>query len=234
MKTAKLGAMFLISVLALAGIGAGYAAWTDTITIIGTVNTGTVDIVIEGLSGTEVYKDLDDDSCDIYYYLTDENGVLIHGYWDGPEPIDPYLVAWGNATKTGDDEITFELVNLFPSIDFMVDAKLHYVGSIPVKINSVDIQITSLTGFAWMNPLINSGDISAAIYRWDPETHTIGESVCVGDQLEYCDYLVVVLCVHIPQDDQLPDAFPFDTAMYKSGGVTVTIEFIQWNEYNNG
>ena len=43
MKSAKLGAMFLISVLALAGIGMGYAAWTDTITIDGTINTGNVD-----------------------------------------------------------------------------------------------------------------------------------------------------------------------------------------------
>ena len=81
MKTAKLGAIFMISIMALAGIGAGYAAWTDVITIKGTVNTGTVDVVIEGLSGTEVYKDLYDDSCDIRYWMTDETGeVLIHEY----------------------------------------------------------------------------------------------------------------------------------------------------------
>ena len=229
----KMGLLFMVLVIALAGLGVGFAAWTDSITIEGTVNTGTVDIEVVGLSGTEVFKDLADDSCDIRYYLTDEEGVLIHEYWDGDGlgPTTPYLVAWGNATKTGDDEITFEFVNLFPSIDFMVDAKLHYVGSIPVKINDVDIQITSLTGYAWMTPLINSGDISAALYRWDPATHEIGESVCVGDQLEYCDYLVAVLCVHIPQDDQLPLDFPWDTAMNVSGGVKVTIEFIQWNEF---
>ena len=44
MKTAKLGAMFLVSLMALAGIGASYSAWADTLTMNGTVNTGTVDV----------------------------------------------------------------------------------------------------------------------------------------------------------------------------------------------
>ena len=56
MKTAKIGAMFLISILALAGIGMGYAAWTDTITITGSVNTGSVEWAFTGYSGTWVWK----------------------------------------------------------------------------------------------------------------------------------------------------------------------------------
>ncbi len=44
MKTAKIGALFLVSVLALAGVTAGYALWSENLYIDGTVSTGDVDI----------------------------------------------------------------------------------------------------------------------------------------------------------------------------------------------
>lgn len=44
MKTAKLGAIFLISIIALAGVGVGYAHWQETLYIDGTVNTGNLDV----------------------------------------------------------------------------------------------------------------------------------------------------------------------------------------------
>lgn len=44
MKTAKLGALFLISVMALAGVGASSALWFENLVIDGTVNTGNVDV----------------------------------------------------------------------------------------------------------------------------------------------------------------------------------------------
>lgn len=44
MKTAKLGAIFLISIMALAGVGASYAMWNDTLIMDVTVSTGTVSV----------------------------------------------------------------------------------------------------------------------------------------------------------------------------------------------
>ena len=38
MRTAKIGAIFLISVMALAGVTAGYAMWYETLYIDGTIN----------------------------------------------------------------------------------------------------------------------------------------------------------------------------------------------------
>ena len=81
MKSAKLGAMFLISVLALAGIGMGYAAWTDTITIDGTINTGDVEWHFTADSGTWVWK--------IYGTGEPTNEIIIdhvgydQAYWQG-------------------------------------------------------------------------------------------------------------------------------------------------------
>ncbi|MBE3120800.1 MAG: hypothetical protein IMZ53_02755 [Thermoplasmata archaeon] len=46
MKTAKLGAMFLVSLMALAGVGASYAAWTQAVDIQGSVTTGNFDFQI--------------------------------------------------------------------------------------------------------------------------------------------------------------------------------------------
>jgi predicted ribosomally synthesized peptide with SipW-like signal peptide len=48
----KIGAMFVIAMLSLAGIGIAYAGWTDTIQITGTISTGSVDWDIIEYSGT--------------------------------------------------------------------------------------------------------------------------------------------------------------------------------------
>jgi hypothetical protein len=44
MKTAKLGAIFVISVMALAGTGAAYALWAEDLYIWTDINTGDVDV----------------------------------------------------------------------------------------------------------------------------------------------------------------------------------------------
>ena len=59
MKTTKLGAMFLISIMALAGIGAGYAVWADTVNIYGQINTGEVRIGVRHLSTSDPGQTLD-------------------------------------------------------------------------------------------------------------------------------------------------------------------------------
>ena len=44
MKTAKLGALFLVSIMALAGTSAAYAMWSETLYIDGYVETGELDV----------------------------------------------------------------------------------------------------------------------------------------------------------------------------------------------
>ena len=67
----KLGAIFIISVLALTGIGISYAGFSDTIFVYGTVDTATVELEIERYSGTWVFK--------------------IWGFEEEPEKIPPYF-----------------------------------------------------------------------------------------------------------------------------------------------
>jgi len=56
MKTTKISSMFLISVIAIAGIGVSYAGLTDYIQIYGEVTVATVEMEIEIYSGTWVWK----------------------------------------------------------------------------------------------------------------------------------------------------------------------------------
>jgi len=105
MKTAKIGALFLVSVLALAGASAGYAMWSDELYIDGTVNTGTIgaewsikrcyDDEAENKQYSEITADIVEDT--MYIIITNAypcitysvdfdvhctGTILIHLYWD--------------------------------------------------------------------------------------------------------------------------------------------------------
>ena len=255
MKTAKLGAIFLIAVMALAGAGVGYAAWFDTITISGTVNTGNVDIVITRLSETYVYKDLDTDEaviCHKYINLPPLTGGLGSIFWDPAPPSNGLLVAKATATvdkATAYDELYIEFSNLFPCIDFYVDVLFHYEGSIPVKINFADFD--SVFGLGgdnadWLHYLWNMHQIDSnfgiwvTAYRANADGTLILDDnnepipVDVGTQLHYCDYVYLELHIHLPQwwdvdGDGIDE--PTDWLMLRNGGFTAHIEVIQWNEY---
>lgn len=215
----RLGILFLVLVIALGGIGAAFAAWTDTLTITGTVNTGTVDIVIEATSGTEVYKDLRDDSMAVCYYL--EDGVKIYsqdlGY--GDPPPGGLLVAWADGNITGDDTMSFEFQNIFPGPSFAVDALFQYVGSVPAKINSITVDpLSDLDG------ILDDLNPETYAYMWDPNTGypDLNAPVDIGTQLHKGDWVWAVIGIVVPQDN---------TLMGKSASGTITIELVQWNEY---
>ena len=160
MKGNKVGTMFFISILVLAGIGISYAGFTDSIAIYGSVNTATVDIELVGwYSGTWVYKiwgftvtpippifDYD------VYDLANEI-LIIRGYaghvatiadvsdWAAANGGNAQLVSFSEAKEgTTHDETPYDVDfiydNLFPCIDFSADFIFHYAGIIPAKIDT--------------------------------------------------------------------------------------------------
>jgi len=156
MKHNKIGSIFLMSVLALAGIGISYAGFSDSISVYGTVDTATVDItVVQWYSGTDVWK--------VYAVTpgvqTPPGEIVI---WSGflNDPARPTesslesqypgceadLISWSYAaagTSHGDPAVPYDVDmvyhNLFPCIDFSADFIFHYDGSIPAKINLAEI-----------------------------------------------------------------------------------------------
>lgn len=252
METGKIGALFLVSVMALAGISAGYAAWTDTVTVQGTVNTASVDLQVVDYSGTDAWKvwgtcpGVPDDELIVWEGTLDDRITDEYDFLDMLPGINPdldnngELIAWAWAVPgEGDYDIDVSYQNLFPCVDFVADAVFHYgqEDSIPAKINDISYEITE--GSEWIMPLIDQGDIWAEAYlveeiegEWVPIDET--GSPCLpedavpvdeGYQLHYCDHFKVDLHIHIPQDDAYESV---------NGAFTASIEVVQWNEYPYG
>lgn len=216
MKTGKIGAIFLMSILALAGIGAGYAAWTDTITIDGTVNTGNVQYTIKAYSETWAYKDLRDPDERIVYF---DNEVLDPGN-EGLYPV-ANAVACEGAADEHDVVMTFN--NVFPLVRLTADFIFHYDGSVPVKISEMSFEPIG-TGYnfepylkyeahpATWNEIEKVWDINYAI------------DVGLGYQLHWCDHVWVGVTLYVYNNiAEMQD---------ETGSFGGTIELIQWNEYN--
>ena len=207
----KTGLMFLALVIALAGIGGAYAAWTDTITIEGTVNTGSVDLEIVELSGTKVWKTLDD------HGLVQRDWVMDFKLHPAvPPPANSILVAESGARVGGAEEadIVMWWDNIFPSIYFKADALLHYNGSIPVR---VMLDYGADAGSEWILPYV-----TATMRIVERGGQVVDIPVYEGTQLHFSDLIYLEVIVHL---DQLPELMD-RTA---SGWCDITV--IQWNEY---
>ncbi|RLE40776.1 hypothetical protein DRJ16_06895 [Candidatus Woesearchaeota archaeon] len=220
--------------MALAGIGAGYAAWTDTIYIKGTVNTGTVDLNVVAYSGTWVYKVYPHDIFTWHGWANPKTGepmddidLLISEQFNGAEKYE--LIAYATAYKAGNDKVQVVWYNLFPCIDFWVDIVFHYDGSIPARIaTTTDYKI--IKGQEWIGQLEADGGLNAWCYRTEDPTPYIKpdlmpkyEEVWIGYQLHQCNYFKLDIWAHLPQDPYY---------MGKSGKAVAQIEVVQWNEYD--
>lgn len=212
----RVGILVIVLVLALGAIGVGYAAWTDVIYIDGTVNTGNVDLNVVNYSGTWIYKVIGNEN------YPDEVWVY-HGWATVPfEPpagsVEP-PVAYAVALPGGEDDtvdVIFE--NAFPLDELSADILLHYEGTIPVKVDAV---ITSVTGDAEEIALL--AEVAEFHFYESDETGTVGTEITEGGaQLHYCDYVLCVMTLDIPQEDRY---------MNLSGSFTAEIRAVQWNEY---
>lgn len=214
-KNGKIGAIFLISVLALAGVGISYAGLTDTIHVYGTVNTATVEFEIIEYSGTWVYKVYGDaayEPADEVY--VDYDGLTMDELIAMFPECTIKLIAFAEAREsTVDDyDVIIEFDNLFPCIDFIADIEFK-VGTLPVKVDY--LQYGVLEGIDWMQPLIESGDIWATMYDQD------GDIIVLGSQIHPGDVITIEVHIHLIQDNIYQG---------KTGSGYCDIGIIQWND----
>lgn len=209
----KLGVIFAVSVMALAGIGISYAGFTDTITVHGTVTTATVDHTIgTSFSGTWVWK-VWGQGITTEIYIDHTGGTD----WQLSYPTGTHflLVAWATAAPgaTGTDhDVELTWTNIFPCIPFCCDFDFIYTGSIPAKINSMSIVYD--TG-SWVDDVL-----SYELYIVGPSGVHI--PVGLGYQLHDGDIVHCVFCIHLPQDDWYQG---------KSASGHASLQLVQWNEY---
>ncbi len=215
----KIGLLCLALVLALGALGVGYAAWTDTITIQGTVNTGSVDINVVYYSGTDIYKDLSNDGLVVVKWVKEPNGSIV--WSSGTPPAKGLLVAWAAAAPgPADDTVVVTYNNTFPCQNLTADIIVHYTGSVPAMVTA---NIT--TSDTWLKDLWDSGHAGAygALVNIDPSKgfQFIAPIEKLPIQMHYCNYAKVWLWLDLPQDD---------TYMNRTGSFTATITAIQWNK----
>ena len=253
MRKNKVGIMFLVSMLAMAGIGISYAGWTDTISVEGTVSTGNVDINLVAYSGTWVYKLEDHGIARVHnrYYPTPTHEVPTGAIFVEPNG----WVAAGYATPTVgadnlivDDAVTLTYVNLFPCQDMVADFILHYDGSIPARVTGPIIIATTSSenglnfkgsGMNWLEYLYTMYDqtpygIKINAYRIYPPENGQGNSndwndwVIAEDEPVLPGYqLEECNYVYVEVIIHIPQDPHY---MGLSGTFSTTLEVKQWNE----
>jgi len=214
----KIGLLCLAIVLALGALGVGYAAWTDTIYIDGTVTTGVAKICIDETKPiTQLDTGLD------HHAVTTCEPFSIDYAGQGDDPKDV-----GNTTVTRLDCDTLEVIvnNAYPCYYNHIDFWVVNRGTIPLKIwkaviSDGDDEEYTFYGRYGVVPgaclELGAGEEEGPdlAIHWG---NSWGTQIHPGDQLDMSfDFHVLQ---PIPQDD----TFSF----------TITLYAIQWDEYVKG
>lgn len=154
----KIGLICLAIVVALGGLGAAYAMWSDTVDITTTVNTGSVEVeLVAQKSNDPGPHGTPDDPRSYFVGSLDPAGGhqgMGDGYWGGiGNPLDPTNWTWyGTLYEKNvascdclfdEDELTITIDNGYPCYGPDVAFGVQNTGTVPVKIYS--IKLTSVT-----------------------------------------------------------------------------------------
>jgi len=208
MKFGKVGLLFLVLTLVLGSMGVGYAMWDKTLDIGGTVETGEVDAIFTKAMSNDPPGDTSLDPKEAGEWTLDGTLTWTGARWDKD-------VGSLEVTGAGIQTLTVTLDNgypgYYPSVGFTIDNQ----GTIPVKIESIQINGEDYTCPVNLD-FDNDGDVDVEV----AVTH-----IGVGQQID-------------PGGEQLGDLdlYIFDKgAMEASQGIVdgsfvVTIVTAQWNE----
>ncbi len=123
----KIKPIFIVLLIAAVLMGAGYAAWTDSNTVEGTIGTGVLSVVINNDEGYEPLLNLP-------IYMGGSSPFV----WEGNKGMD------------------FGISNLYPTVYDPNDSEtfaelvfqLNNVGTVPVKLAGLNVEISGPNGFA--------------------------------------------------------------------------------------
>ena len=236
----KMAVIFIASIFVLSGLGVAYAAWTDTITIDGTVDTGDVNIEWYLPSGISC----EDETCGPPYQgpgvTPDKNCDPNHGFYDpatglGRDPTfdyppsdpDPKDVACGSIVLIDPDTLELTINNAYPGYWNKVETHAIYKGSIPVRVKNLVIsrdpegtdiiKIIDAINWGQVHELDLDGDTNIDMeLKWG---HPFGAQLHYWYEIEVSFNFCFLQ--PLPQSFQAPD------------GLTIyfALTVIQWNEY---
>jgi predicted ribosomally synthesized peptide with SipW-like signal peptide len=221
----KTAVLFIVSIFVLSGIGISYAAWTDTITIEGTVTTG--DLCWEFIScglRDEIPPVNPGGDYPVPSYLVDYTcnpGFAGGTYWRLDKNV-----GWGEQLikdLDGDgcnETLEITLHNVYPCYFNELAFYVRNCGTLPLKIDHVVINGQSYySGMPKIEYDLNGNNVSDFEVYW---RDNFGFQIEPGQ-----DGPEISFWMHVLQDE--------DPA-YQSNSFTFTIQLvcIQWNEYTGG
>jgi len=214
----KIGLLSLALVLALGTLGVGYAMWSDTLQIVGDVNTGEVSVFFDSQYDNDV----------------NDNDPTEAGSWDvSGKPV------WTGArctkdiastTSTYEDKSTEIIVtNGYPCYWGSSIWDVHNDGTIPVKLHSITLtQLSRGTNETAMDKALDIG----TRYYVDVETLRVNKVLQAGDdfsfilsafnctQIDPCQVGYLDVTVHVEQDAAQKTSYDF----------VIDYVFANWNE----
>ena len=214
----RIGLLCLALVLALGALGVGYAAWTDTVVMEQTVNTGSLDVGIFAVAQKPG---------DAKNVTTVD---VSHGDYKFDKEVTPVPMSalFGADTYAFYESATIAIGNFYPSFTILEDYVIGVGGSVPVKLHvslnvtdpddvydnmSLSWSIYKVSGGVWTQLVAGNGVASA---QFDVIVGRLE-----GLQLHGCDVLIIYL-----------DKYLLQTAPQgKSASLTLSVEAIQYNKY---
>jgi hypothetical protein len=235
MKTAKLGAIFLISTIALAGVGAAYSWWQEDLIITGEVTMGTF-----GWEWSPVE----------YYFSHDYKNIITGDVWltDTHEPGTPGAGTYDKLNIVADD--------VYPCTDISIWTDIHFWGSVPGHIYDVEYhlyvngdEIYEIPQWMYVRVQVTDGTQDVL----DDMGIVVGQDMSICEffdrltptQWHYCYYLDLYIYIHwIQWDMEFIDPFgnqvgpflgeTFDVPMDAKLTFDITINGCQYNDPTYG
>ena len=223
-KINKIATVFIVSIFALSGVGMAYAAWTDTITIDGTVTTGSLCWEFDTCFLMDYFQPVNPGG-DFPTATPDWtcNPGFVHEPGLGRFWLLDKNVGWGTANIIDDGDgygktIEVTLNNVYPCYFNSLSFYVHNCGTIPLKVDHVVVNGVDI----YYNEFYQELDISGnGIPDFEIQ---YGDNF--GKQIEPGDYSMLEFSIwmHVLQDED--PAFQGETFTF-----TISIVAIQWNEY---
>ena len=220
----KIGIMALALVLALGVLGVGYAMWTDTVTINGTVETGNLilgvaDISTDDPAGTadpQCGAGVNTEGKDVASFIS-INGT--HKCWHvGPNVFSTYELF---------DSVTETFDHVYPYYGPTVTVMVANCGTVPLKILSMNV--TSFTGtdltpwmsFSWDITLEDGTTHVTGSGNWDQFVAALGTPQIAGGK-----YITIEKTICFEETNAAGALLPQNASM----AYTLTVTGAQWNE----
>jgi len=229
----KIGLLSLALVLALGALGVGYAMWSDTLVIDGTINTGNVEVIFASQYDND--KGAQDDPCEAGEWVFPEGAApeWVGGRYDKHVANTFSTFEGYNPPNEDGNYATITVNEAYPSYWASVMWDIKNVGSIPVKFWSATLtEISKGDNQYAVNETLKIGKR----YYVDADTQTVDRTLDAGDDFsfilscDFCDQIdayeanqdigYVDVTVHLEQDAEQKTKYDF----------TIGFVFAQWNE----